>query len=109
MISACPVMSPAAGEAILCSGIDHDGRGAAGHAESAKAAHVVPTPAQFVVNRVCNSRFDIQFVEARGVRPERTVEVMRLDAWPFEGRVQVRIPVIPEFNDARKACRIVWS
>ena len=49
-----------------------------------------------------NRRLDVEFVEARTVRPERAVEVQRLHARALERAVQVRIPVVPELDDAQE-------
>ena len=61
-----------------------------------------PRALQLVVDRVRNRRLDIQLVEARRVRPERSVEVQRLHARPLERGMQVRIPVVPELDDAEE-------
>src|SRR5262245_34560757 len=77
---------------------DHHCGCASGHSESRQTADVVTASSQLVINSVRNCRFDIQFVEAGSVGPERTVEVKRLDARPFKGRMKVRVPVVPEVD-----------
>ena len=68
----------------------------------AESADVVSPRLQLVVDRLRHIGFDIQLVEACRMRPERSVEVQRLDARPLERLVQVRIPVVPELDDAQE-------
>src|SRR5262249_55856884 len=91
-----------AGESVLRGRIDHYGGSAARHSKQAKTTHVVAARLQFVVNGVRDCSFHVQFVESRRVRPERSVEVQRLDPRPLESGVQVRIPVAPEVDNAEK-------
>ena len=45
---------------------------------------------------------DPKAVEAERVRPERAVQMERLNTGSFDRRVQVRIPVVPELDDVQK-------
>ncbi len=90
-------------ESILGERIDHHCRGASGHSERTQSAHLVSPGLQFVVNRIWNRDLDSQPVEAGGVWPERTVEMLGLRSRPLECGMQIRIPVIPELYNAEKS------
>jgi hypothetical protein len=57
---------------------------------------------EFVVDGVGHVGLDRKLIEARRVRPERPVEVTGLHTGPFEGGVQVRVPVVPEIDHAQE-------
>src|ERR1700680_3192321 len=91
-----------AGESIPARGIDDDRGRAARDRERLDPGDVVAARLQLVKHRIGNLRLDIELVEAAVMRPERTVEVQRLDARPFERLMQVRIPVGPELYDVQE-------
>jgi len=57
---------------------------------------------QLLVDLVSDRGLHVQAVEARGVRPERAVEVLRLRPRAFEGDVEVGVPVVPKLQDAQE-------
>src|SRR5689334_20908639 len=65
----------------------------------------MPFRLQLLVDRVRHVRFHIELVEARRMRPERSVEMQRLYARPSERLVQIRIPLGPEFHDVQEGLK----
>src|SRR5215510_9516003 len=91
-----------AGDPVAGSRIDQYGGGASVHAEGADAGNVVSARLQIAVDGVRNIGLKVEAVEPRIVRPERAVEMQRLDPRPFECLVQVRVPGGPELHDVEK-------
>ena len=85
----------------LAGSIEHRRR-AAGDAVRPILLTSWPRDLQILEHGVGNVGLDVQLVEPRRVRPERSVEMQRLDARPLERRVKVRVPFRPELDDVQE-------
>src|SRR2546425_5927643 len=90
------------GDPIPAGRIDEYGCRTTLNAERPDLVHIVTAGLQVLEYGIRDLGFNIQLVEAGRVRPERAEEVQRLHPRPLERRVQIRIPVGPEFHDVEE-------